>query len=41
MSILFYLYNLTREKKFDEIIEKYSIDKDEKVVSTVRLVDNN
>lgn len=27
MSILFYLYNLTREKKFDEIIEKYSIDK--------------
>ena len=27
MSILFYSYNLTREKKFDEIIEKYSIDK--------------
>ena len=27
MSILFYSYNLEREKKFDEIIEKYSIDK--------------
>ena len=27
MSILFYSYNLEREKKFDEIIEKYSKDK--------------
>ena len=27
MSVLFYLFGLAGEKKFDEIIEKYSIDK--------------